>query len=386
MKISLATNYTDELIDRLEGYPIYEIYGKMKHDILGGGRADNSLVDVSRKEFEAHVKKVREAGFNFNYLLNGSCLSNLEQSPEWQAKFIEELKYLQSIGVNALTITNPFVLKLVKKNFDCFITRISTFACIDSFAKAKFWEDIGADILCVDFTKVNRNFELLEYMCKNLKHAKVELLCTNSCLKDCPLIGTHTTALSHASNQFENGQKYQDWCLFECQEKELNHPEEYIKSPWIRPEDVEKYERIGVEHFKLTERDFPTDELMRRVDAYTFRKYEGNLLDLVQGHGWSKRKEFDATEKTNLETTDEIYKEIKRVRGLGQEREFDRHIYIDNNKLDGFIDFFVEGHCKGICEKCGYCKKYAEEVITENKEVSNYLKRLYKKFDDKKLI
>ena len=34
MKISLATNFDDTLIDKIKDYPIYEIYGKMKEDIL----------------------------------------------------------------------------------------------------------------------------------------------------------------------------------------------------------------------------------------------------------------------------------------------------------------------------------------------------------------
>ena len=110
MKISLATNFDDELIDKIKGYPIYEVYGKMKEDILGGGRPDNTLKDVSKKRLEEHVKKVRNAGFKFNYLLNGSCLSNHEQSEKWQKEFLNFLTYLSSIGVNALTVTNPFIL------------------------------------------------------------------------------------------------------------------------------------------------------------------------------------------------------------------------------------------------------------------------------------
>ena len=35
MKISLATNYDDNLIDQIKDYPVYEIYGKLKHDYIG---------------------------------------------------------------------------------------------------------------------------------------------------------------------------------------------------------------------------------------------------------------------------------------------------------------------------------------------------------------
>ncbi len=387
MKISLATNFEDELIDQIKEYPVYEIYGKLKDDILGGGRPDNTLSPVSKKRLEEHVKKTLEAGIKFNYLLNGSCLSNHEQSEAWQESFKEFLNYLRDIGVNALTVSNPFILQLVKKYYTNFTVRISTFACVDNYEKAKYWEDMGADYICVDFVKVNRNFKELKYMVENLKTAKIEILMTNSCLKDCPYIHTHTSALSHASNKFDDTSKYVDWCLLNCQKKELNESAEYIKSPWVRPEDLKYYEEIGIEHFKITERDFPTSELVKRVKAYSDRKYDGNLIDLIQGHGWTSSEEnyedIDFNKKFN--SKQEILEEIYKIRGLGCERKYPRHIDIDNNKLDKFIEFFVNGKCTGHCKSCGYCSMIAKNAITPNIKVSDYLKKLYNDYDNLKI-
>ena len=62
-----------------------------------------------------------------------------------------------------------------------------------------------------------------------------------------------------------------------------------------------------------------------------------------------------------------------------------RHIYIDNKKLPpNFIDFFVNNRCSGFCDKCNYCKNISEKVIVEDKEVSDYLKFLYNKFNELK--
>jgi len=382
MKISLATNFDDDLIDQIKDYPVYEIYGKLKHDYIGGGRPDNTLNDIDKERFEKHVKKVRSAGIRFNYLLNGSCLSNNEQNTKWQKELIEFLTYLKSVGVNALTITNPYILMLVKKHFkNDFKIRISTFACIDSYTKAKYWEELGADYLCVDFVKINRDFKTLKYMVDNLTKAKLEILVTNSCLKNCPMIYTHTNSLSHASNKGRS-KDYEDWSLFFCQKRELLDVSEYIKSPWVRPEDIKYYEDIGIEHFKITERGFPTSELVKRVKAYVLGSYDGNLLDLIQGHGVLEKLN---PKKKKLTRRKDLYKEIKRVRGLGCEREFERHIYIDNKKLDNFINFFVNNKCSGNCDSCGYCKKIADKVITKNNEVCDYLLELYDKFDASKL-
>ena len=244
---------------------------------------------------------------------------------------------------------------------------------------------MGADIICADFVKINRDFKKLKYMVQNLKHAKMEILVTNSCLKNCPMIFTHTTSLSHASDKSLGKENYEDWSLFYCQEIQNNKNEEYIKSPWVRPEDIKYYEEIGIEHFKITERGFPTDELVKRVKAYTDRKYNGNLIDLIQGHGYLDKNGEQKLEKVQVNTRKETYNEIKRVRGLGQPRIYPRHIYIDNEKLDGFIEFFVNNKCINNCNVCDYCKNISKKVIIKNEEVSDYLKELYSKYDEYKV-
>ena len=384
MKISLATNFDDGLVDAVKEYPIYEFYGKLNSDIIGGGRPTNYLKEVDILKFENHVKKVRNADINFNYLLNSACLSNLNQKDEWVKNVIEFLEYLKSVGVNALTVANPYLVDLIKRNFkNDFIIRVSSFACIDNYEKAKFWDQLGVDIICVDFCKVNRNFKMLKYMVDNLE-CKIELLCTNSCLKDCPMIHTHVNDIAHASNSNDLGIDYEDWGLNFCQEYQLNNLHEYIKSPWIRPEDIKYYEKIGIEHFKITERDFSTDWLLKRVRAYYEGKYSDNLLDLIQGSGASFKADL-SLEKKKFNKRSDILKEIKRIRGIGCIREANRHIYIDNKLIpENFIMFFVNGNCSGMCDKCNYCKNISNKVISVNEEVSNYLKYLYDEFNKKK--
>ena len=118
---------------------------------------------------------------NFNYLFNGACCDNAEQNPEWQAEFIEFLKYLDSVGVNAYTVTNPMILKIIKKYFPSSICRVSTFACVDTLEKARYWESMGADIICADFVKINRDFEMLKAMVQSLKTAKGSYACQEPC-------------------------------------------------------------------------------------------------------------------------------------------------------------------------------------------------------------
>ena len=80
-----------------------------------------------------------------------------------------------------------------------------------------------------------------------------------------------------------------------------------------------------------------------------------------------------------------FYEEIKKVRGLGCPRKCPRHIYIDNKKLDEFIQFFIENKCTGNCNSCGYCNMIAKKAIKKNDEVCNYLLELYNKYDKVKM-
>lgn len=383
MKISLATNFDDSLIDSITEYPVYEVYGKFKEDMVGGGRPASSFDLITKEKLEKHVKKTISAGIKFNYLLNGSCLSNLECSKDWQLKFRNFLDYLSEIGVNALTISNPLILKIIKKYYTNFSVRVSIFACVDSLEKALYWDDMGADYICADVLNVNRDFKKLDQMVSNLPHAKIELLANVSCLKSCPMIHTHSNWNAHASNGNKNLENDIDYCILYCQEKELRDASLYLKSCWIRPEDVHYYEEIGVEHFKLTERNIPTIELLKRVKAYSERHYDGNLLDLVQGHGFysnSLHSKLELSSKTI--DCNKLVKQIAKIRGMGCERFLPSHVYIDNKKLEGFIDFFRKGKCTGVCSKCNYCKRIANKAINENLEIKQMLLELYNQFNN----
>ena len=46
MKLSVATNFDDNLIEELKKYPVYEVYGKLKEDGIGGGIPSNTLKQV----------------------------------------------------------------------------------------------------------------------------------------------------------------------------------------------------------------------------------------------------------------------------------------------------------------------------------------------------
>jgi collagenase-like PrtC family protease len=141
---------------------------------------------------------------------------------------------------------------------------------------------------------------------------------------------------------------------------------ELLKSPWIRPEDISHYEKLGYDHFKITERFKRTPLLLEHVKAYENRRYEGNLLDLFtlprKGAFTPLHLEyFIKPEHVNIMKISELEKVFDlEVREL---------IQLDNQKLDGFIQFFKKHDCnQTTCQACRYCETVFEKVSVVNEE------------------
>lgn len=375
MRISLATNFDDALPDLVRHFDVFELYGKLPADIIGGGRASFMLAPTSRRALKRHVVACRQAGLGFNYLLNASCLDNREYTRTGQRRIRRLLAWLDDIGVTALTVASPFLLRLVKTAYPGFEVRVSVFAAVNDTRRVRYWEELGADRITLDSIQCNREFALLREI-RLAVNCRLELLASNSCLQSCPLERYHCNVLSHASQRGRPARRgVIDWCLLWCSYKKILDPVNYIRADWIRPEDVVHYEHLGYEEFKLTERNAPTDVLVLRARAYHQRRYDGNLLDLVQpygfqssgrkpprrGPGWAARH-FLQLGGVRWRALPRLY-ELARQRGLLGSAG-GSPVNIDNRALDGFMQRFVTEGCRERdCDDCRYCHAWADKVV-----------------------
>ncbi|MBI5186008.1 MAG: U32 family peptidase, partial [Nitrospinae bacterium] len=242
MKLSVACNFDPQLVTALKEFPVYELYGKMTSDVTGGGRASFTLPDVGRKKLRDYVKLVHEAGIEFNYLLNASCLENVEFTRTGQKDIRRLLDWLAGMKVDSVTLNHPLLLKMIKKGYS-FKTRIGVFAAVNTVQKARFWEEEGADCICLEDIAVNRDFKLLSRMRESVK-CDLQLLANNSCFYSCWMSNTHMNMLSHASqSKHKNKGFYLDYCIMRCSREKLKNPINYIRASWIRPEDLSHYRK-----------------------------------------------------------------------------------------------------------------------------------------------
>ena len=214
--LSLATNFDDGLLDAVSAYPVTEVFGKLSSDPIGGGRASFMLPTLSRRRFERHVAAARSRGIGFNYLLNPACLDNREYTRKGQRELEALLAYIEGAGVSAVTISLPFLLPIIKRRHPRLKVRVGVYARVDGVAKAKFWEDGGADCITLESLSVNRDFGVLAAL-RTALSLELQLIVNANCQLFCPLAGQHMVNLSHASQQGHPSKGFViDWCALRC--------------------------------------------------------------------------------------------------------------------------------------------------------------------------
>ncbi len=391
MRISLATNFQDDLIDRVAPFPVRELFGKLTSDVAGGGRASLQLPGVGRSAVRRHVEAARRKGIGFNYLLNAACLDNIEFTRRGQKALRKLLDWIAGIGVESVTVASPFLLRIIKSCYPSLRVRISVFAGVDHVRKARMWEDMGADCVMLDSLLVNREFELLKAIRKAVK-CELQLMLNNSCMQSCAMSPYHMNTLAHASQAGHHTRGFFiDWCFLQCTAMKLENPVHYVRNEWIRPEDVHHYEAIGYDSFKITERGAPTDVLVKRVEAYANRRFEGNLLDLVQAYGfkevrgdsagkgfWWKFKHLFRPFTVSLSRLWNV-KKLAEARGMLGGGDGPPPVVVDNRALDGFIDRFLTKGCKDVdCDACRHCHRWADRAVSVDPAFRDRCMALYR--------
>lgn len=352
MRFKVATNWDYRLIEEFKGTEVTSLYGKLNEDIVGGGRPSNRTKVITKEEAENYIKKTQDSGIDFNYLLNSACTGNMEFIPEYRKDMERYIDWIASTGAKQTTIALPFLIKMVHKKYPQIKISASSYTRIKSVQKAKYFEDMGVSELALDVS-VNRNFELLKAM-KDSLDCRLVLMVNNFCIYQCPYNACHANLNSHSSQIGKSTYKTYPYYLCQCYRKKYIEPDEMLKSPWIRPEDLEIYKEIGIDSFKIVGRVMPTEWNLNAVKAYLNRNYDGNFMDILN---FAKGFIFS----------------LKNVYGkyleLDQEMPTPKNSmdipYIDNKKLHGFIRGVINRNCEKLdCEKCGYCFNKAKELVS----------------------
>ena len=94
-----------------------------------------------------------------------------------------------------------------------------------------------------------------------------------SCLRRCKRREEHYGTIGNGQGDL----KFHLW----CNTIKMRHPYELLMSNFIRPEDMVRYEKMGLRYFKVTGRSKPFGWLEEVIQAYLQRRYNGNLMRLL---------------------------------------------------------------------------------------------------------
>lgn len=124
-----------------------------------------------------------------------------------------------------------------------------------------------------------------------------------------------------------------------CTAKKLKNQMNLLGIPWIRPEDINRYEKeIGIKSIKLGDRLRNEKWLLKCISSYINEISPDNLLDIISHNHMPKNNNY----------------------------EF--NVSLPNKKLEGFIDFFFENNvdCRNGCSSCNYCQKKLNAIRTSD--------------------
>jgi len=362
MYLLVPTNWDRELISPLShNKATVQIYGVLPTSMMGSGGSGPDIPQMTTKQAEEYIRLAHSAGLSFNYLLNAPCLNNMEWQEDTHRELLRHLEWLVGAGVDSVTVAIPYLLELIKCQFPHLKVEVSTIAHVDSVARARFFESLGADTIMLH-SNINRDLKLLKAIRSAVK-CELGVLVNTSCLYQCPYEYYHNNTLGHASQSHNplNG-SYMDYCVFHCALSSISDTSQLIKSRWIRPEDMHVYQEMGIDFFKIGGRAMPTEWIINATEAYSSRHYQGNLYDILNNFSPNIR-----TVKPNLSGT--------QITAIASPPK----LYIDNQALKGFIDFFKKKDCLSGCSQCDYCQEIADKVVRFDRyEADKYISALEK--------
>jgi len=131
---------------------------------------------------------------------------------------------------------------------------------------------------------LNRSWAGLEKVCAGIRkrwpQASIGLLANEGCLPHCPFKLTHDAHISLANLQCGRDRTAEQNARLGCGRLFARDPSLIVRSPFIRPEDVQAYSGV-VDFIKLSGRTRGPQVMGRIFDYYLQQSYGGNLLELM---------------------------------------------------------------------------------------------------------
>lgn len=249
----------------------------------------------------------RGKGILLDTLFNCNCYGDIAISGEL-ADFAERvLGEMDAEGLfpDIVTTTSPFLATIFRRRFPSLKLRLS----VNMRVHGTVGLEPIMDLFDSFYASRERHREL-DWLAALSKWAKengkiLGMQANSGCIRQCPFQQFHDNMHGHNRiAQSKEGEKF-GFSVFLCKENYARgRYEDFLRSTWIRPEDLPEYEEL-VDVVKLATRRHPHP--VEILDAYATYSHDGNLADLMDAcHSFPKS--FD---NRSFDGCPELWREVR---------------------------------------------------------------------------
>ncbi len=380
MKLIIPDNNDPELlkvvqrlVNKESAHKITGIYGKpTKNEYLGSGRTNK--IDHTRKEAEERVSNFRAMGISYEWSIND--IVPRFDFLDCREKIIKELEWLESSSIPSLTVASYGLARLAERYCPNKDITVSFFAGVSSKKKLIQWAKLPNVRTVVLDGSTLRNLHALEELVRigERYDARIRVIANLGCMSDCIQTRGHAIIKSYAS--INASRLHCRPFTYYCLKHLLENPRELLQLPIIRPEDLKRYEEIGVDTVKLVDRSRPTQWIEEVVGHYLNGTYHGNILDLTSNFSTLDIRPISTDEVSRISVA-----ELNRLTEA-EKREWIRRY---RERLPEFIGVSINPDydllaCDNTCEECN-CDPSALRYDPERRRIVlaqlNEIERMY---------
>lgn len=329
------TRYAEFLQEREQS--LFSVHYSLHQEDIPDGRHKTGSRDIYQLNRELsrlrHVKKY--ALLNSRFHSPATCLEagNINRIIHILETMLEEgnldgITVVDFYLLQALSDASPELAAQLEAvpGINCMLDSFDRIqSCLDNIARTNFRlpSKLNLD------RSLNRKIEALEEVaascCEKYPDLRLTLLANEGCLHCCHFKLSHDAHIAHANLEGCSNRTHELNRRLGCIRILSDHPEEILRSPFIRPED-QKYYTPFADVLKICGRTLGPDFLRRTISAYIDGTYEGNLLALLDTQEWQ-------VDRLTLANTD-----------------------ISRDFLERLTT------CDHDCTDCGYCKSLFDRI------------------------
>jgi len=312
----------------------------------------------------------------FVFSLDSPSMEGHEFESRTHEEMLALFAWLCDVGADVVELGIAYVIEIVRQQFPELEVRSAESFRVHRVRQGELLQDLGVRSSIVS-QAANRNFPLLSAMSRELD-TSVMLNASGVALREDPHDANlnRACALGSLSSPRVPADVYAlvaELYYYAYRVKlALDSPVSLLKSGFIRPEDLCKYETLGIERFRVDTAGLDTDETVLAVQAYSNRHFDRDLTGIVPF------LRCPIGEEAALIASGSALQGL--VEGLLDPDLLENLATVDNRALTGFLDRFVERACPFYCGDCEWCDEWTEKAVRVNSDGAARFKGLFEQF------